>query len=245
MANIFEQYGIKEVADVTVYKLSKDSNGATVETPFLFLDTLKVSTVEQTAEQTDARGGKGNPKLITWDYGKEINVTLEDALYSPASMALMWGGEEGAWATVTNVEKMLKYTAEASGSVTSITDGLGKEWAVKGYFNDEGAFVTSALTAVKGKTYTVLATASATTGKQLTIEADDFPGTYKLVGDTYARNRDTGEDEYFQFIIHRAKMSAEQTLTLEAEGDPTTFNLNMTVLRPQNGKMMELVQYNF
>lgn len=29
--------------------------------------TLKVSTLEQTAETADARGGKGNPKLITWD----------------------------------------------------------------------------------------------------------------------------------------------------------------------------------
>lgn len=29
--------------------------------------TLKVSTIEQTAETTDARGGKGNAKLITWD----------------------------------------------------------------------------------------------------------------------------------------------------------------------------------
>jgi hypothetical protein len=52
---------------------------------------LKVSTIEQTAEQVDARGGKGNPKLITWDYGKEITLTLEDALFSPKSMAIMLG----------------------------------------------------------------------------------------------------------------------------------------------------------
>ena len=34
-----------------------------------------------------------NPELIIWDYGKEITVTLEDALYSPASMSMNWGGE--------------------------------------------------------------------------------------------------------------------------------------------------------
>ena len=30
-----------------------------------------------------------------WDYGKEISITLEDALYSPASQSLMWGGKFG------------------------------------------------------------------------------------------------------------------------------------------------------
>ena len=61
----------------------------------MYLDTLKVSTLEQTADQTSARGGKGNPELITWDYGKEISLSLEDALYTPASQSLMWGGKFG------------------------------------------------------------------------------------------------------------------------------------------------------
>ena len=60
MANLLEQYGIKEVADVTIYDIATGS-------PVLFLDTLKVSTIEQTAENTSARGGKGNPELIIWD----------------------------------------------------------------------------------------------------------------------------------------------------------------------------------
>ena len=39
-------------------------------------------------------------------------------------------------------------------------------------------------------------------------------------------------------------MSPENTITLEAEGDPSVFNLNLTVLRPESGPMMQLVQYN-
>ena len=243
MADLFRQYGIKEVADVTIYKIGKDGT----ETPFLFLDTLKVSTLEQTAEQVDARGGKGNPKLITWDYGKEINVTLEDALYSPASMALMWGGEQGAWtATTATLRKSFNFVATASASGPSTyVDGLGKTWNVQGYYNvDATGARVKATNLEKGNLYIADCTASVEQ-KSLKIEADDFPGTYKIVGDTYARDRDTGEDEYFQFVIPRAKMSAEQTLTLEAEGDPTTFNLNLTVLRPQTGHMIELIQYNF
>ena len=238
MADLFKQYGIKEVADVTIYKINKDGT----ETPFLFLDTLKVSTLEQTAEQSDARGGKGNPKLITWDYGKEINVTLEDALYSPASMALMWGGAEGKWDTTeTVITKSIGFVAEDTAGKTTITDGLGKNWTVSAIYDATGSTVTSL---TKGEKYIALCTASAKSKKVLKIDADDFPGTYKIVGDTYSRNRDTGEDEYFQFIIERAKMSAEQTLTLEAEGDPTTFNLNLTVLRPSSGHMIQLVQYD-
>lgn len=237
MADLFRQYGIKEVADVTIYKIDKDGN----ETPFLFLDTLKVSTLEKTAEQSDARGGKGNPKLITWDYGKEINVTLEDALYSPASMALMWGGMDSKWTTTgTVITKSLGFVADSTDRKTTLTDEKGRTWNVKKIYDDAGNAVT---TLTVNKKYIAECSATVKSIATLKIEADDFPGTYKVVGDTYARNRDTGEDEYFQFIINRAKMSSEQTLTLQAEGDPTTFNLNLTVLRPTSGAMIELIQY--
>ena len=67
------RFGIKEVADVTFYKIG--TNGAKGDA-VLFLDTLKVSNIEFTAEQAEARGGKGNAPLIIWDYGREANVTL-------------------------------------------------------------------------------------------------------------------------------------------------------------------------
>ena len=60
MASILDKYGIKEVADVVFYEL--DSKGAP-SAPVLYLDTLKVSTIEQSAEVVDATGGKGNVKL--------------------------------------------------------------------------------------------------------------------------------------------------------------------------------------
>ena len=58
MASILDKYGIKEVADVTFYKINDDGSRGD---PVLYLDTLKVSTIEQTAEEAEARGGKGNP----------------------------------------------------------------------------------------------------------------------------------------------------------------------------------------
>lgn len=62
----------------------------------MYFDTLKVNSTEQSASQTSARGGYKNPELITWDFGKEININLTDALYSPASISLMWGGKFGS-----------------------------------------------------------------------------------------------------------------------------------------------------
>lgn len=67
-----------------------------------------------------------------------------------------------------------------------------------------------------------------------------------MVGDTFARNRATGKDEFFQFIIHRAKVSPENTITLSADGDPSTFNMSLTVLRNiGDAGMIDLVKYNF
>lgn len=91
---LFEQYGIKEVADVTLYSIHRkeDGSGDVYYLPALYLDTLKVSTTEQSAENTWAQGGLGNSRLINWDFGKTINITLEDALCTPASLGLCWNG---------------------------------------------------------------------------------------------------------------------------------------------------------
>ena len=90
--NLFQKYGIKEVADVVFYSITAIGEEE-FYTPVLFLDTLKVSTLEKTAEKVEAKGGKGNKKLISWNFGKEITLNLEDALFSPASMSMIWGGK--------------------------------------------------------------------------------------------------------------------------------------------------------
>lgn len=118
MASIFEQYGIKEVADVTFYE--RDSAGH--EKPVLYIDTAKVSTIEKTASTAEARGGKGNPALISWDFGLEINVTLEDALFSPKSMAIMQGS--GAITQASSKEKVYVDVANEVIDTSEVKDKL-------------------------------------------------------------------------------------------------------------------------
>ena len=81
-------------------------------------------------------------------------------------------------------------------------------------------------------------------GHQIVVDAIHFPGTYRLVGETYSRSRKTGKDQRFQFEIPLCKMGTENNLTLEAEGDPTTFNMTLKVLRREDGVMMKLTQYS-
>lgn len=265
MASILDRYGIKEVADVTFYEL--DGNGKPTN-PVLYLDTLKVSTIEQTAEQAEARGGKGNPPLIIWDYGKEINVTLEDALFSAKSMAIMFGnGSVKKLGTGTN-DKNIMRTEEFICTATGTEGSDSAEGWVSTYegpngqnytklnpkYYDEYGKVFSTDTAIPsekrfdkfygGNKYFCSYDLKMKNEGVIEISAASFPGTYYVTGDTYARSEASGKDEFFQFIIPKAKMNAENTITLEAEGDPSVFNMSLRVMRPADGVMMKLVKYD-
>lgn len=80
-------------------------------------------------------------------------------------------------------------------------------------------------------------------GNKIIINADQFPGMYMMIGETYIRSQETGEDERMQIKIPLCKVSSEQTITLEASGEPTTFNLNLQVAKPRSGAMMEITAY--
>lgn len=267
--DILAKYGIKEVADVVFYELNKLGEPAF---PVLYLDTLKVSTIEQTAESSDARGGKGNAALISWDYGKEINVTLEDALFSAKSMAIMFGnGQVNAYGDDTTPGLIMKSevfiakdtalpTAAESISAAKEISGWnqvfiapdGKKYLKKNpkFFPADAVFADDKQEALAKPVATLEVNNRyfcsydlEVKGAVIEVSADSFPGTYYVTGDTYARSEASGTDEFFQFIIPKAKVQSENTITLEAEGDPSVFNMSLKVLRPSDGKMMKLVKY--
>ena len=263
--DILAKYGIKEVADVVFYELNKLGKPAF---PVLYLDTLKVSTIEQTAESSDARGGKGNAALISWDYGKEINVTLEDALFSAKSMAIMFGngkvnpyGGKNAYIMKTEsfiataaVESVINGTAPTGdfGWDKYFTAPDGKRYEKKNpkFYKADAAFKANSdtelaepVTAITKDDRYFCTYDLKVNGAVIEVSADSFPGTYYVTGDTYARSEASGNDEFFQFIIPKAKVQSENTITLEAEGDPSVFNMSLKVLRPSDGKMMKLVKY--
>jgi len=290
--NIFDKYGIKEVANVYFEALDDDlATGVYAGDIVLFLDTLKVSTIETTAENTAAQGGWGNPKLVQWDYGKEINITLEDALMSLESLRFMLGGaiktpaadapvvvrhtaevvcgengvvpkpkESGVTLTPTASDghpiKLINLTkgtrtqlVYAAGSAAPTIDG---SHAIN--FKNPKLIGDSPELSAKGDHIRIFweevlqNNNGAETAVEVTISPDTFPGTYRVVGDTLIRSEKTGKDEPFQFVINKAKVQSNVTLTLQAEGDPTTFEMTLNVLRSTNdqgeNEMMKLVRYN-
>lgn len=280
--NIFDKYGIKEVANVYFEALENDiAAGVYKGDIVLFLDTLKVSTIETTAENVAAQGGWGNPRLIQWDYGKEINVTLTDALMSLESLRFMLGGaiKKASDTEKVRVRRTAEVVCETNGKLPDIKDRFGGPYeieasedlpvrvinlttGVRSQFTS-GTFAKGAVINMKNDAASVTSTSTVkgdrlrifweeerdgTSDKgdavEVTISPDTFPGTYRVVGDTFMRNQN-GKDEPFQFIIERAKVQSSVTLTLEAEGDPTTFEMTLNVLRGESGaEMMKLVRYS-
>ena len=110
------------------------------------------------------------------------------------------------------------------------------------YYKADGTEASPGGTFATGAAYCVFDWTVA--GSEITISSETFPGTYYVTGDTYARSEKDGTDEFFQFIIPKAKVQSEVTLTMEAEGDPSTFSMNLKVLRPADKEMMKLVKYN-
>lgn len=223
---------------VTFYELN-DGDGSR-GAPVLYLDTLKVSTIEQTAEEAEARGGKGNPPLIIWDYGKEITVTLEDALFSVKSMAIMFG--DGTADELTTITKTRTFTGTSVPTKYELPGGKTVTITSSTIYDATGSVVPSG--SLKAGTTYFQTFDLTVTGSSIEISAQTFPGTYYVTGDTYARSEITGKDEFFQFIIPKAKVQSENTITLEAEGDPSVFNMNLRVMRPADGVMMKLVKYD-
>lgn len=241
------KYGVKEVCDITFYDLSTGK-------PLMYLDTLKMSTIENSAESTDARGGKGNPKLLTWDYNRDATVQMQDALMSMKSISLLTGNEikKGA-ALVAKRELLTAVAGEEGKTKVTLAETPAGTVVTQLFKNDEevtgelaGKEITfDQLTVALGEQVEVFYNYTTTGDAEvITISASRFPGYVKVVGDTVIRNATTGLDEAFQVVIHKAKVQPAFTLTFQADGDPTTFDMNLTVYkRDEDDEMIQLIKY--
>lgn len=229
------KFGIKEVADVIFFDIETGK-------PVLFFDTLKTSSIENAAESTDATGGRGNAKLITWNYSRTATLQMQDALLSMESMAVLAGTSIKSGDVSLSKREVIVGKAEGKGTISetpldttkvTVTDNeTGKEVS--------GATVTgleiSGLT--EGKKYSVYYDYKAPEGATtVSFESDKFPGTYRVVGDTIVRDNVTGKDRVAQFYIPKAQLQAGFTFTMDAE-NVSTFDFNLEILR--DGESTEL-----
>lgn len=235
------QYGLKEVANVIFFDISTNK-------PAIFFDTLKVSTIENESESAEARGGQGNNRLMTWDYGRTANLAIQDALLSDNSLAMLAGTEVQTASssnkirvvgrdTLTVVDNLGKM--EVTLKETPVADAKGNKVTI---FAVQNGIITEELTAtVTGKVAEI--TTGATEGMtvmafyeyevtdnatKVTFSGDKFPATYRVVGDTWVRGRD-GKDHKMQFVIPQAKLQSSFSFTMDVE-NVAVFDFNLEVL---------------
>jgi len=261
-----DKFGVKEVLDVTFYDTVTGK-------PVLFCDTLKLSTLDVTASQSFARGGKGNPKLLVWDFDKEISMSVQDALLSPKSFQLLSGNavtvgtqkiyirQDTVWATDSEDETIMvdkgalyPLTASAGGAITlAFTPNEAASDILVYEATDDGGTVLAAGT-LSGKVLTNVAWANKkviayysvnqTSVQTYLITSSNFPSSYRLVGDTVIRNARTGKDEAFQLVVNNAKIKSEFKFEFKSDGDPSVFDMNLDVLKESSSdKMVTMSQY--
>lgn len=163
--NIFNKYGIKEIADVTFYSINRIGDEE-FYTPVLFFDTLKVSTLEKSVETVNSSGGKGNGKIISWNFNKDAKLKLQDALFSEVSMNVYMNGQMQArlsnWTSaiaklrVANKYGCLHYSTKAKPS----PELTAAEWDIvfrcaekAGYNAKYGNFISKAFDSEKAYLY--------------------------------------------------------------------------------------------
>ena len=138
------RYGIREICDVTFKALTSVDIGNQhfdAGQPVLVLDTAKTSSLEGASTTVYAQGGKGNPRLIGWDGEKTLTFTVEDALISAESFAMLSGagvvkgrdaagndaGQKIYMHTVYDVLVEAKTSGSGSSATTTLYAKLPKE----------------------------------------------------------------------------------------------------------------------
>ena len=90
------KFGVRECANI-VFRAKTPTNIGKYKfkagQPVLYIDTATTSSVEQSTTTVYAQGGRGNVRLVTWEGEKTLTFTVEDALLSPISLAMLSGAD--------------------------------------------------------------------------------------------------------------------------------------------------------
>lgn len=248
-----ELFGVKEVADITLYDLDTMK-------PALFLNSLKLTNLENNADTSYATGGQGNGRLMSWDFNRTANFTVQNALLNPKAVSMQLGTQVEkkirtlfkrevlvavAGSTGTKSKIVLNETPQATGmTIYKTTDGIehGTEVTTGTVTAKEVEFAIADLP-IGDKVIAYYKFDSQATAETITIASDKFSGYYMLVGDTLWRNP-KGKDEKVQIIMSKVRISSQFNIEMKAEGDPSVFDFNMECFKADDSTtMVELVRY--
>ena len=256
------KFGVREICNV-VFR-AKDAmkiGSATFAKgqPVLFMDSAKTSTLESAATSVYAQGGRGNTRLVTWEGEKTLTFTVEDALLSPISFAMLSGagvvkGTTGG--AKVHVHMTTTTTVGASGKV-DLTSALGAADTicktapifVMEVEKDDGSLTGTIYTAtidsqaksltITGETIPAAATPimvdyyvlkDAAKVTELQIDAEKFAGYFYVEADTLFRAQKDGKDYPANITLPNVKIQSNWTFSMASTGDPSTFTFTMDAM---------------
>ena len=244
--NIIDRYGIKEVANLTLYEIDEDGN---LKSPTLVLDTLQISNIEYSTEKTIHYGGVGNAPIISWEHSPTVELQTVDALFSMKSLAVFCGGniDENHEDKIIKTEmfKATGTTVPTEGQSLSGWESYFSTLSDKKVLKKDPHFYNAYQTEVKsfeiGETYfcTYLLDADSVS---IEISEVSFPNYYCVIGETYIRSEITGQDEPFFFIMPKAKLITNLVIDLSSDDDPATFDLTFKAVQFKDLNLMELIK---
>lgn len=257
------KYASVTCADVVLYDLVCGN-------PVAKFDTLKLSTVEQTADTNDVQGGKGNPILARIPSNKQVNLTIQDAVMSMTYLAIVTGGEvinsgEGSAIRIAFNEKVMateegiklshKMPIGTTLWLAEVKDGIISERKARYDAEAETDTITledenwrpSDYDVTANKEYQVFYNYDITTAneaKELTVFSDVFAKTYRFVGDTELYNTATGRNDALQIEVPRFALDNSYTFELNADGTAAVFDMNGTALADDEKRLIIYRIYN-
>lgn len=220
--------------------------------PLFYLDNLKTSGLENSAETVYARGGTGNPKIVGFSSNREARLELENAVFDNAALAMMTGNNvvKGV-ATVGQREVLavasdkvtVPFTPKGSkikavfvrnpdgshGEEITLADGVldAGEYTLSGKVItfDAGEFAD-------GKEVIVYYDADTdATANTITISADKFAGSFGLLLDVIVKSPYDLKDYAAQIEVYTAKMEDSWSLSMAADGDPSVHTMPIEILK--------------
>ena len=256
------KFGVREICNV-VFR-AKDAmkiGSATFAKgqPVLFMDSAKTSTLESAATSVYAQGGRGNTRLVTWEGEKTLTFTVEDALLSPISFAMLSGAGvvKGATGSAKVHVHMTTTTTVGNSGKVDLTSALGAEDKicktapifVMGVEKDDGSLTgkiypstideTAKTLTITGEDIPAAATPimvdyyvlkKAANVTELQIDAEKFAGYFYVEADTLFRAQKDGKDYPANITLPNVKIQSNWTFSMASTGDPSTFTFTMDAM---------------
>ena len=252
------KFGVREIANVVFKAKNEQKIGPYTFVkgqPVFYLDTAKTSSMEGAATTVYATGGRGNTRLIAWEGEKTLTFTVEDALLSPISFAMLSGAGviKGAADSTKEIHFHQTTNAVISSGEIDLTDALESSekicptapiyvMKIDDYGDLTGEIIKDWTVDSTGKKLTRATGAAAVTGavmvdyyvlkkegtvSELQIDAGTFGGYYYVEADTLFRRQSDGKDLPANLTFPNVKIQSNFTFSMAATGDPSTFTFTM------------------